>query len=319
MSTRLNRPAPREQPPRFDPGLTQQYSGGLKRAINRDGNFNVRRRNGSWRDSHPYLFLISISWPQFILVVLAAFLILNGIFAGLYFAVGLQYLKNSDAPTFLERFSNAFFFSAHTLTTVGYGNMWPVGPWANLVAVTESLMGVLGFAIATGLMFGRFSRPSARLVFSESAIMAPYMGGSSFQFRVANRRSNNIINVEAQVLLMTVELCDGVPQRRFAKLELERPEILFFALPWTVVHPINESSPFWGKTKEDLDVDQTEVMIMIRGFDDTFGQNVHARFSYRYDEIIWGARFARAFEVEKSGDLAIDLNLIGSTTSAELP
>jgi inward rectifier potassium channel len=313
MPTKLN-----EQPPRFDPGLTQQYTGGLNRAVNRDGNFNVRRRNGTWRDSHPYLFLISVSWPRFLLIVMTAFLVLNTAFAFLYIAAGLQYLKNAEAATWWGGFWNAFFFSAHTLTTVGYGNMWPVGPWANLVAVTESLMGVLGFAIATGLMFGRFSRPSARLGFSEQAIIAPYQGGTSFQFRVANRRSNNIINVDARVLLMTVELCDGKPQRRFNNLTLERPEILFFALTWTIVHPINESSLLWGKTAKDLEAEQAEVIILIRGFDDTFGQNVHARYSYRYDEIVWGARFSPAFAVEASGDMAIDLERIGSLMPAPL-
>jgi len=314
MAARLKQPKPG-----FDPGLTQQYAGGLKRALNRDGNFNVRRRNGSWRDSHPYLFLISISWPRFIVLVMAAFLILNTAFALLYIAVGLENLKNAQAPTEFESFLNAFFFSAHTLTTVGYGNMWPVGPWCNLVAATESLAGVLGFAIATGLMFGRFSRPSARLGFSEEALIAPYQEGTSFQFRVANRRSNNVINVEAQVLLMYVEICNGLPIRRYNKLELERQDILFFALPWTVVHPITEASPFWDKTAKDLEAQQTEIIILIRGFDDTFGQNVHARYSYRYDEIIWGARFTTAFAVESSGDLAIDLKRIGSTIPAELP
>jgi len=308
-----------ERKPRFDPGLTQQYGGGLNRALKRDGNFNVRRRNGNWRDSHPYLYLIRVGWPKFFLIVMAAFLFLNTLFALLYFWVGLDYLKNAGAPTAFEGFVNAFFFSAHTLTTVGYGNMWPVGPWANTVAATESLLGVLGFAIATGLMFGRFSRPSARLGFSERALVAPYMGGTSLQFRVANRRSNNIINVDARVVLMTVEVCDGVPQRRFAALDLERSEIMFFPLTWTVVHPINEASPLWGKTAEDLRSQQTEIIILMRGFDDTFGQTVHARYSYRYDEISWGERFAPAFEVEATGDLVIDLESLGKTTAAALP
>ena len=309
----------RDLTPRFDPGLTQQYTGGLKRVINRDGNFNVRRRNGNWRDSHPYLFLISVSWPRFILIVGATFLVVNTFFAFCYFAAGIEHLKNVEGPTEFETFLNAFFFSAHTLTTVGYGNMWPVGPWANLVAAAESLMGVLGFAIATGLMFGRFSRPSARFGFSEQALIAPYMGGTSLQFRVANRRSNNIINVDARVLIMTVEMCDGVPQRRFTPLTLERAELLFFALTWTVVHPIEEKSPLWGKSAADLEREQAEIIILMRGFDDTFGQNVHARYSYRYDEISWGARFSPAFEVEASGDLLIDLKRIGSTTAAALP
>jgi inward rectifier potassium channel len=314
MSTEVN-----DLTPRFDPGLTQQYTGGLKRAINRDGNFNVRRRNGNWRDSHPYLYLISASWPKFIIIVGAAFLVMNTLFAICYFGAGIHHLKNVEGATRFETFLNAFFFSAHTLTTVGYGNMWPVGPWANFVAALEALAGVLGFAIVTGLMFGRFSRPSARFGFSQNALIAPYMGGTSLQFRVANRRSNNIINVDARVLLMTVEVCDGVPQRRFATLELERTEILFFALTWTVVHPITKKSPLCGKTARDLEGQQTEIIILMRGFDDTFGQNVHARYSYRYDEIAWGERFAPAFEVEPSGDLLIDLERIGSTTAAALP
>jgi inward rectifier potassium channel len=136
---------------------------------------------------------------------------------------------------------------------------------------------------------------------------------------VANRRSNNLINVEARALVMRVEVCDGVPLRRFATLELERSEVMFFALTWTVVHPITETSPFWGKTARDLESDQTEIIILMRGFDDTFGQNVHARYSYRYDEIAWGKRFLPAFEVEASGDLLIDLKRLGAATAAPLP
>ena len=308
-----------ELKPRFDPGLTQQYEGGLTRALNRDGNFNVRRINGNWRDSHPYLFLVRVSWPRFIAIVLGTFLAVNTLFACMYLAVGIRYLENAQAAKPLDTFLNAFFFSAHTLTTVGYGNMWPVGPWSNLVAVGESVLGVLSFAIATGLMFGRFSRPSARFGFSEKALIAPYMGGTSLQFRVANRRSNNIINVESQVLLMTVENCDGLPQRRFVRLDLERAEVLFFALTWTVVHPIVEGSPLWHKSARDLESEQAEVIILMKGFDDTFGQNVHARYSYRHDEISWGQRFLPAFEVEAGGDLLINLERIGATTPATLP
>lgn len=314
MGTKIEPPKPR-----FDPGLTQQYEGGLTRALNRDGNFNVRRHNGNWRDSHPYLYLVSVSWPRFLLIILTSFMVANTFFALMYLAAGIENLKNAAAPTAFETFLNAFFFSAHTITTVGYGNMWPVGPWPNVIAVTESLLGVLGFAIATGLMFGRFSRPSARFGFSEHALIAPYMGGTSLQFRVVNRRSNNLINVDARVMLMTVEMCDGIPQRRFFQLTLERPEILFFALTWTIVHPIDEASPFWGKTARDLEAGHAEVIALVRAFDDTFGQNVHARFSYRFDEIAWGEKFVPAFNVEPGGVLSIDLNRIGSTTPAALP
>ncbi len=303
----------------FDPGLTQQYQGVLKRAINKDGQFNVRRVGRNWRDWHPYLFMISAPWPLFFSLIAAAFLVLNAIFAGLYALLGLENLKNAEAPTTVLRFMNAFFFSAHTLTTVGYGNMWPVGLGANTVAVLESLTGVLGFAIATGLMFGRFSKPSARFGFSDNMLVAPYMGGTSLQFRVVNRRSNNIMDLEARVLLMIVESCNGKPERRYLKLELERASVLFFPLTWTVVHPITEKSPLAGKTAEDLERMQAEVLIMMRGLDESFGQTVQARYSYRYDEIKWGERFATAFEVEESGDLRIEVDKVSLTVPAQLP
>jgi inward rectifier potassium channel len=302
----------------FDPGLTQQYQGVLKRAINKDGRFNVRRVGRNWRDWHPYLFMISAPWPMFFGLVAAAFLVVNTIFAALYALVGIEYLKNAEAPTAALRFMNAFFFSAHTLTTVGYGNMWPVGVGANTVAVVESLTGVLGFAIATGLLFGRFSKPSARFGFSENMLVAPYMGGTSLQFRVVNRRSNNIMDLEARVLLMVVELCNGKPERRYLALELERTSVLFFPLTWTVVHPITEKSPLAGKTAEDLERMQAEVLIMMRGLDESFGQTVQARYSYRFDEIKWGERFATAFEIEESGDLRIEVDKVSLTLPAPL-
>jgi inward rectifier potassium channel len=305
--------------PQFDPGLTQQYQGVLKRVINRDGQFNVRRTGQSWRDWHPYLFMISQSWPVFFLLVLAGFLVVNVVFALTYLAVGIGNLKNAEGPTETANFLNAFFFSAHTLSTVGYGNIWPIGAAANLVAVLESLVGVLGFAIATGLLFGRFSRPSARFGFSQSMLVAPYRGGTSVQFRVVNRRRNNIIDLEARVLLMVVEVCDGKPERKYLKLDLERPSVLFFPLTWTVVHPVTNESPFFNKTAADLERLQAEVLIMMKGHDESFGQSVHARYSYRYDEIVWGARFATAFEVEANGDLRIEVDKVSLTMPAELP
>ena len=306
--------------PQFDPGLTQQYTGVLKRAINPDGQFNVRRAGTNWRDWHPYLFMISVPWPVFFGLILAAFLVVNSLFALAYIAIGIENLKNAEAASRTLTFLNAFFFSAHTLSTVGYGNMWPVGPASNTVAALESVVGVLGFAIATGLMFGRFSRPSARFGFSKNLLVSPYMGGLSLQFRVVNRRSNSIIDLEARVMLMLVELNEeGLPQRKYKLLTLERPSVLFFPLTWTVVHPIVEGSPLLGMTAKELAQKQAEILILMKGHDESFGQSVHARYSYRYDEIIWGARFATAFDVEDNGDLRIEVDKVSLTLPAELP
>jgi len=302
--------------PTYDPGLTQRYEGTLKRVINKDGQFNVRRTGLAWRDIHPYLLLINISFARFVALVAAAFVVVNIGFAGIYMAIGIDNVKGTEAPTVSLRFLNAFFFSAHTLTTVGYGNMYPVGPAANTIAAFEALIGLLGFAIATGLLFGRFSRPSARIGFSKNAIISPYSGATSLQFRIVNRRSNNLIDLDARVLLMTVEMIGGRQQRRFDRLALERDQILFFPLMWTVVHPIAEDSPLFGKTPENLERLQAEIMIMLRGVDDTFGQTVHSRYSYRYDEIVWGAKFAPGFEVESSGDLRVEIDRVSALEKA---
>ncbi len=317
--SQLQSASPEASRPTYDPGLTQQYTGVLNRAINKDGEFNVRRSGRTWRDVHLYLFLISASWPLFFLLVTLGFIIVNTAFAVSYMAIGMEHLKNAYAPTAEMRFVNAFFFSAHTLTTVGYGNIYPDGVAANATSAFEALVGLMGFAIATGLMFGRFSRPSARFGFSETMLISPYMGGTSLQFRVVNRRSNNLIDVEARVMLMTVDFSESRPKRRFAPLDLERGQVLFLPLTWTVVHPISESSPLYGKTAEDLERLQAEVIVMMKAFDDTFSQTVQARYSYRYDEITWGAKFAPAFEIDQHGDLRVEVNRVGETESAALP
>jgi inward rectifier potassium channel len=299
------------QSPTFDPGITQQYSSPVSRIINRDGTFNVRRLGVTWRDSHPYLLLINMNWGPFLAVMFMAYLVANTIFALGYYALGSEQLQGAEAPTALRRFAYTFFFSAHTLTTVGYGSISPRGLGAHLLASVESLVGVLGFAIATGLVFGRFSRPSARIGFSNRMVAAPYQGGTSLQFRIVNRRRNSLMELQARMMLMTVVQQDGRPKRVYELLKLERDTVLFFPLTWTVVHPINEESPLFGKTAEDLELLQAEVLILIKGYDDTFSQTVLARRSYRHDEIVWEKRFAPAFFVDEQGDLVLEVSKVG--------
>lgn len=303
--------------PTFDPGLTQQYTGTLRRAINKDGTFNVERRGTGWRDIHPYLFLISMPWPAFLALVFAAYLAVNTVFAIIYYSLGPGHLQGGDAPDKLGRFLNAFFFSAHTLTTVGYGNIAPGAISANIVAVIEALIGLLGFALATGILFGRFSRPSARIGFSESALVAPYEGRTSLQFRILNRRPNALMEMEATVILMLVEGEPGKQKRTFQTLPLERSTIDFLALTWTVVHPIDESSPLFGKTKQDSEQKQAEIIILIKGFDETFSQGVRARYSYRFDEIVWNAKFTPAFEFDQTGNMVLNIDKVGNHVSVE--
>jgi inward rectifier potassium channel len=292
----------------FDPGLTTQFSGELRRTINADGSFNVRREGLRWRDANPYLMLIDTTWPRFLLIVMAGFLLVNVIFACLYLMIGIQSLKGLESD--MGAFANAFFFSVHTLTTVGYGNVYPEGAWANVISSLEAATGLMVFAIATGLLYGRFSRPSARIIYSKNAIIAPYQDGTSLQFRVTNARTNVLMNMDAHVLLMTVDSSDGQLRRNFIDLPLERPNVYFFPLTWTIVHPIDSASPLFGKTREDLAKLSAELLILIQGFDDTFSQVVHSRYSYRHDEMIWGAKFIPAFKVDPKGDLVVEVDRI---------
>jgi inward rectifier potassium channel len=300
------------QQPSFDPGLTQQFSNPLRRAINKDGTFNVHRRGASWRAFHPWLALVNMSWTGFASLLAVLWLLANTGFAFIYFKLDPSELQGVSSVGTRPRFLDDFFFSAQTLTTVGYGGIVPRGITANFVASTEALLGLMAFSVCTGLLLARVSRPSARIAFSPNALIAPYQNGSSVQFRIVNERRNNLMELEARLLLMTVERGNGVPQRRYDILNLERKGVIFFPLTWTIVHPIEESSPLFGKTAADLERLQAELLILIKGFDDTFSQTVNARYSYRYDEIVWNARFAPAFHIDDEGDMILDLERVGA-------
>jgi inward rectifier potassium channel len=303
--------------PTFDPGLTQKYIGALRRTINKDGTFNVHRRGTTWRDLNAYLYLINVPWPVFLGIVFAAYLAVNTLFALIYFSLGPNQLQGAAAPTELAHFLNSFFFSAQTLTTVGYGVISPRGAAASTVAALEAMVGLMGFALATGLLFGRVSRPSARIGYSQKMTVTPYLDGTSLQFRVVNQRANNLMELEAKVLFMTVEGPPGQLRRDYKVLKLERHNVFFFPLTWTIVHPIDEHSPLHGKTAQDLERLQAEILILIKGFDDTFSQTVHSRYSYRYDEIAWGARFAPAFDTDAEGALVLEVNKVGALAMPE--
>jgi inward rectifier potassium channel len=295
----------------FDPGLTQQFTGNLRRVIEKDGTFNVRRRGGTWRDIHPYLHLINMGWAPFLGCLFLGYLVINTVFALAYFQLAPGELQGAEAATAGGRFLNCFFFSAHTLSTVGYGSIAPKGLGANLTASLEALVGVLGFAVATGLLFGRVSRPSAKIGFSENMLITPYQDITSLQFRVVNRRANDLMEIQARVLLMTVDTGNGDARRTYQQLKLEREQVLFMPLTWTIVHPIDAESPLWGVTREELERRQGEVLILIKAYDDTFSQTVFSRYSYRHDEVIWNRRFGPAFTVDGGGDLVLDLRKVG--------
>nr|MDQ3012196.1 hypothetical protein [Acidobacteriota bacterium] len=189
----------------------------------------------------------------------------------------------------------------------------PVGMAANLIVTFEALLGLLGVALVTGILFARFSRPTAKIIFSHQAIIAPYRGIMAFEFRITNGRCNEIIELHATVLLSQLEERDGRRVRNFYPLRLEREQVTFFNLSWTLVHPIDEASPFFGKTEQDMLATDAEVLVLLTGIDETFSQTVHARSSYEAEEIVWKAKYGDIYNSPTgSGRLTIDVRKLHS-------
>jgi inward rectifier potassium channel len=276
-----------------------------QRLLNRDGSFNVERRGLGVRASlNLYHALLTMPWGRFAMLGIGGYLLANAIFALAYLACGPKSLITTAPGMDLPPFLRAFFFSVETISTIGYGNVVPIGIGANLVVTVEALAGLMGFAIATGLVFARFSRPTANIVFSSHAVVAPYQGINALEFRVANARSNELIEITAKVILSRFEQVDGVHTRRYYPLPLERDGVVFLPLTWTVVHPVDEHSPLRGESVESLRKANAEILVLLKAFDETFSTIVQTRTSYISDDIVWGARFANAFMADAAANFA---------------
>ena len=291
-----------------------------RRLLNRDGSFNVARRGFSfWTSLSIYQWLLTISWSKFLGLTALLYIAANVIFAFAYLSCGHGALVSAPELGLDSDFLRAFFFSVESFATIGYGNITPTGTAAHLIVTVESLVGLLGFALATGLLFARFSRPRAQILFSKRAIIAPYRGITAFQFRITNARNNQIIEVEAKVLFARFEEDGGRTVRKFYPLSLERDKVAFFPLSWTVVHPIDDNSPMKGYTQEDLRRGDSEFLILLTGIDETFSQTVHARTSYKVDEVIWNARFSNVFNTpSQDGLMTIDVRRIHDIEMVEI-
>lgn len=288
------------------------------RLLNRDGSFNVARTGlNFWTSLSLYHSLLAMSWTRFYVIVTAFYTLLNAAFALCYMLCGAGALQGAS-DNLGDGFLRAFFFSVETFSTIGYGNVIPVGMAANLLVTVESLVGLLAVALATGLLFARFSKPTARIIFSKRALIAPYRGITAFEFRITNGRSNQIIEMEAQVVFTRFEDVGGMRSRRYYGLELERNKVGFLPLSWTVVHPIDEASPLYGLTDEDLRASNAEFLVLLKGIDDTFSQTVHTRSSYSAEEVIWNARFTNLFNREAdAGMMTIDVRRLDQIEMVE--
>ena len=302
-------------------GFGTKTTAQTSRLINVDGSFNIDRKERSlWSSISMYHALISMSWLRFNSIVLLYFVIINIFFASCYYFTGIDGLLGVSGKTEFDKFLEAFFFSTQTVSTVGFGRLSPGSHTASTLAAIESLVGLLGFALITGLLYGRFSRPVAKIIFSKQAIVAPFKEMSAFQFRIANKmRNSQIVDISARVILSKFENENGNKIRRFRELKLELNKIIFFPMTWTINHPIDENSPMYGMTSDDLMEADAEFMIMLSGFDDTFSQTVNTRYSYKYEEVVHGARFISVFGQNENGQTTHDLNKINDFEPAELP
>lgn len=282
------------------------------RFLNRDGTFNVRRTGlRFWESLSIYHYLLTVTWTRFFAFVALYFVIANTLFAAAYVACGPGALTGSESLTLGQRLPQAFFFSIHTLATIGYGNVSPVTLGANILVAIESLAGLIAVAVIAGLSFARFSRPVADILFSRNAIIAPYREITALMFRIVNRKDNQLVDMKAQVLLTRRRQGGGLADRDFFPLQLERDRVVFFPLAWTVVHPIDEQSPLWNVSEAEFQASHPELLILLYGFDETFSQTVHARSSYREGEILWNARFRSMFlPADENGVISVDIRLL---------
>ncbi len=299
-------------------GINPSNYGG--RFLNKNGRANIEKKGIGFLEkiSWYHTMLLLPRW-KFFSIILLFYVCSNLVFAGFYFLIGIQRLGQIPSSSQLHNFAEAFFFSTQTFTTVGYGRISPVGYLSSTIAAFEALLGLLSFALATGLLYGRFSKPIAYLRFSENAIIAPYRDINALMFRVAPFKNTNLVDASVNVTLGTTVDENGVKVNKFYQLDLEFSTVTALSLSWTVVHPITEKSPLYNFTKSDFANQKGEILVFIKAFDDMFSNIVVARTSYVFEEVYHGAKFEPMYERASTGDKTIIyINKLNSIIPATL-
>ena len=292
------------------------------RLVARDGSFNIERVGMEWTPLSFYQYLITISWTKFNLLILAFYVLFNLLFAWLFMLIGIEHLNGIETSgTWLGDFMQCFFFSVQTFATIGYGAISPKGFSTNMLVTIEALVGIMTAALATGLLYGRFSRPSVKVGFSQNALVAPYQDGiNGFMCRICNMRTNKLIENEAQIMLSILRPIDdeGTTKRTFIDLPLQINKIQYFTLSWTLNHPITPDSPLYGLTAADLELGDAEILVMLKCYDDTFLQTVYINSSYKWHEVVYGAKYTPMVSYNAQQKVILDYNLLNAYAPAQL-
>ncbi len=280
---------------------------GNGRFINKDGSYNlVKEGMPFWKRVSVFHDMLYLPQWKFITVIFLFYLVINLAFTAIYFWIGASELTGLPGGNNWRVFKELFYFSTETFTTVGYGRVNPVGDAANLVSGIESVTGLLSLAIATGLIYGRFSKPRSYLAFSDHALVSPYKEGTGLMFRFAAfKDKHSLTDLEIKVNIGLKVLVDETAEYKYFSLDLERTRVETMPMSWTVVHPINETSPFYGFTEEDMKNGDVELYVMLRGFDDVFSNYVQQRTSYTYPEIFFNRKFIPMYRESADGQTTI--------------
>jgi len=293
-----------------DPGLGKTYRKSVKRVLKEDGTFNIKRIGTVRRLKDFYKFLVDLSVWKFATFLVGSFILANIVFAGIYIAIGTEHLQGINPNQ--HPFIAAFYFSAQTFTTVGYGAIAPKGNLISFVAAMEAFVGLIAFAIATGLIYGRFSRPSTKIAFSHNVIIAPYEDKTAVMFKMVNQRNSVLLNTKVNVMLSIAEKHQETENviREYYQLPLEVDFVRYFPLTWTIVHEINEESPLFGLSIKDIKEQLAELLILVEAFDETYSQTVLRKHSYAENQWVTGVKFKKNFHADENGTIILNIHEI---------
>lgn len=270
------------------------------RLVNENGSFNIERLGGE--AAKPFEKLVNLSWSSFVLALISIFILINGLFAMLYYSHGIEKLNGTPSGGW-EDFLHCYYFSIQTFTTVGYGYLNPQDHFTNIVSSFNSLIGLTSYALGTGLLIFRFTKAPVKIKFSDKVLFTPFGNKKSLQFRLVNAGTNTLINMEASINMTWLEEVDGLRRRKFQRLNLELDFIYLFPLNWTIIHVIDENSPFYEKSLDDLRNQSAELLVMVRGYDDTYGQFIHKNHSFCIDNIFENEVFLPMYESKEEKTL----------------